>query len=159
MSVHIHLSVKPELQATCLRAARECTADSLRRASRALNSLYDEALAPTGLRGTQFSLLVALSLAGDMPVTRIAGLLGLDRTTLTRNLAPLEHDGLLETAASQDRRVRLVRLTAKGRAALERALPLWDEAQHHVVRALGEPRWRKLLDGLSAVTAIPPTST
>ena len=137
-----------------MRAASDCTAASVRRASRALSSLYDEALAPTGLRGTQFSLLVAVSIAGEMPVTRMAAILGLDRTTLTRNLAPLHADGLLDSAPTRDRRVRLVRLTPKGRTALEHALPLWDSAQRRVVRALGEPRWRKLLDELTAVTQI-----
>ena len=148
--------MKSALQDTCLRAARECTAASVRRASRALSSLYDEALAPTGLRGTQFSLLVAVAIAGEMPVTRMAAILGLDRTTLTRNLAPLEKDGLLQSVPSSDRRVRLVRLTPRGRSTLERALPLWDSVQRHVVGALSEPRWRKLLDGLAAVTAIAP---
>jgi len=137
-----------------MRAARDCTAAGVRRASRALSSLYDEALAPTGLRGTQFSLLVAVSVAGEMPVTRMASILGLDRTTLTRNLVPLHADGLLESAPTRDRRIRLVRLTAKGRSALEQALPLWDRAQRHVISALGEPRWRKLIDELTAVTAI-----
>ena len=149
--------MKPALHDTCLRAARECTADNVRRASRALSSLYDEALAPTGLRGTQFSLLVAVALAGEMPVTRMADILGLDRTTLTRNLSPLQSDGLLHSGPGTDRRVRLVRMTPKGRATLERALPLWDSVQRHIVGALGEPRWRKLLDGLAAVTAIAPS--
>jgi DNA-binding MarR family transcriptional regulator len=137
-----------------MRAARDCTMASVRRAARALSSLYDEALATTGLRGTQFSLLVAVSVAGEIPVSRMASVLGLDRTTLTRNLGPLQDGGLLETVAADDRRVRLVRLTAKGRGALERALPLWDKAQRHVVRSLGEPRWRKLVDELAAVAAI-----
>lgn len=136
-----------------LRVARECTAASLRRAARAISGLYDARLAETGLRGTQFSLLVAIALASEPPVTMLAERLGLDRTTMTRNLAPLVRDGLIEDAAAGDRRVHSVKLTAKGRRALERALPLWDAAQAQVSRGLGERRRRDLVDGLDAVTA------
>ena len=146
--------VKPDLQAICARAARECTAFSLRRASRALSSFYDERMAKSGLRGTQFNLLTALAVAGDLPMTRLASVLDLDRTTLTRNLRPLETGGLVASVPTEDRRVRLVHLTAKGRTALARALPLWEATQDHVVRALGEAGWRKLVDGLAAVAAI-----
>ena len=83
-----------------LRVARECTGASLRRAARAISGLYDARLAETGLRGTQFSLLVAIALAGEPPVTMLAERLGLDCTTMTRNLAPLERDGLVEDAAA-----------------------------------------------------------
>ncbi len=138
-----------------MRVARECTAASLRRAARSLSALYDERMAPSGLRGTQFSLLVAVALSGDVAVTRLAEHVGLDRTTLTRNLAPLVRDGLLQKLPAGDRRVHLVRLTAKGRRALERALPLWDDAQRYVVRALGEARWEELLKGLQAATNLP----
>jgi DNA-binding MarR family transcriptional regulator len=151
--------IKPELQAQCWRAARDCTASTLRRASRAVSSIYDEQMAKSGLRTTQFNLLTAVALAGDMPLTRLAGLLGLDRTTLTRNLGPLETGGLLVSVPTEDRRVRLVRMTAKGRSALERAMPLWEAAQDHVVRSLGDATWRKLHDALAAVAEIAPNET
>jgi DNA-binding MarR family transcriptional regulator len=146
MGTHEHL----------LRVANDCTAAGLRRAARALSSLYDAHLAETGLRGTQFSLLTAIALMGEPAVTTLAERLGLDRTTMTRNLAPLVRDGLLEDAASPsgDGRVHSVKLTARGRRTLERALPLWDAAQAKVSRALGERRRRDLLDGLDALTAI-----
>ena len=137
-----------------LRVARECTASSLRRAARAVSSLYDARLESVGLRGTQFSLLTAVALIGEPPVTMLAERLGLDRTTMTRNLAPLVRDGLVEDAASDDRRVHRVKLTAKGRRTIERALPLWEEAQAEVARALGDKRGRELVAGLKAVTAI-----
>jgi DNA-binding MarR family transcriptional regulator len=141
-------------RAACIVVARECTAASLRRASRAIGRIYDEVMAPTGLRGTQFSLLVALSLTGDVAVARLADELGLDRTTLTRNLAPLERDGLVASVAGADRRVRMVRLTAEGRRLLGRVLPLWRQAQERVVAGLGKPRWQTLLDGLAATAAL-----
>ena len=136
------------------RVARDCTAASLRRAARSLSSVYDAHLAEVGLRGTQFSLLVAVSLMGEPPVTMLADQLGLDRTTMTRNLAPLLREGLLEDAAAHDRRVHSVKLTAKGRRTVDRALPLWDQAQAEVVRALGERRQRELVAVLDVVAAI-----
>jgi hypothetical protein len=72
----------------CLTVATECTGHGVRKAARALSRIYDEAMAPAGLRGTQFNLLVALSLAPGAPVARVADELGLDRTTLTRTLGP-----------------------------------------------------------------------
>jgi DNA-binding MarR family transcriptional regulator len=144
VSTHEHL----------LRIANDCTAASLRRAARALSSLYDAHLAETGLRGTQLSLLVAIALMGEPAVTMLAERLRLDRTTMTRNLGPLVRDALVEDVATGDRRVHSVKLTAKGRRTLERALPLWDAAQAQVSRALGEPRRRKLVEGLDALTAI-----
>src|SRR5262245_30553736 len=139
----------------CLTVAGECTAHGLRKASRALSRIYDEAMAPTGLRGTQFSLLVALSLAREAPVAKVADELGLDRTTLTRNLGPLERDGLVESVPGDDRRVRRLRLTERGHDALADALPRWERAQHKVVAALGKTRWRDLMDGLRAAASLP----
>ena len=132
-----------------MAVATECTASRLRRASRAMSRFYDEILEPSGVRGTQFSLLVALSLyGGQAPVLRLAEELGLDRTTMTRNLGPLERDGLVESVAGDDRRVRLITLTGEGRRRLAAALPLWEKAQRRIVETLGERRWRELLDAL-----------
>jgi DNA-binding MarR family transcriptional regulator len=136
-----------------MTVATECTAARLRRASRALSKFYDEVLEPSGLRGTQFSLLVALSLTGPAPLLRVADELGLDRTTMTRNLAPLERDGLVASVPGNDRRVRLIQLTDAGRRALAKALPLWEKAQRRVVDTLGERRWRELLAALQAAAA------
>jgi DNA-binding MarR family transcriptional regulator len=77
-----------------------------------------------------------------------------DRTTLTRNVAPLERAGLIETAPSGDRRERLLRVTGKGLAALEEATPLWERAQESMVEGLGAPRWKGLIADLSAATSM-----
>lgn len=135
----------------CLRAARECTANNLRRAARQVSARFDEAMAGCGVRGTQFSLLTALAVGGGMPLTMLADALALDRTTLTRNLAPLEREGLVASLPSPDRRVRTVALTARGREALERALPRWEGAQRSVVAALGERRWKDLMSALRSL--------
>ncbi len=139
------------------RAARDiatnCLCIQLRKASRAVTQRYDEALARTGIRSTQFSLLVALAHAPEVPLSRLAEALVMDRTTLTRNLAPLVRDGLVEERAAADGRVRLFALTGKGRKSFERALPAWKVAQSHMVRALAEevgPLGRALSDAVLA---------
>ncbi len=133
-----------------MRVRTECTGANLRRATRAVSRIYDEALAPSGLRGTQFSLLIALSFFKEAPLLRVAEELGLDRTTLTRNLQPLERAGLVASSPGKDQRVRLLRLTDAGQRALQRAYPLWEEAQAKVTKALGQRRWMTLLEGLAA---------
>jgi DNA-binding MarR family transcriptional regulator len=135
-------------RARCLMVARECTAFGLRKASRALARIYDPILADAGLRSTQLNLLVALALVGEAAVSRVSDELGLDRTTLTRNLGPLERDGLVERAPGSDRRVRLIRLSDRGRQTLAEALPLWEQAHRQVVAGLGKARWRELMDSL-----------
>jgi len=136
------------------RVKAECTAQRLRRATRTIGRIFDQALAPSGLRETQFSLLIALSLFGEAPLLRVAEELGLDRTTLTRNLQPLERAGLVSSSPGKDQRVRLLRLTTAGQRALQRAYPLWEEAQSTVVKALGRGRWMTLLDGLAATSQL-----
>ncbi|MCA1829165.1 MAG: MarR family transcriptional regulator [Myxococcales bacterium] len=137
--------MKDDLLDICRRAARECTANQLRRASRQMTAVFDDAIADSGLRGTQFSLLTALAVGGEMPLSRLAEVLSLDRTTLTRNLAPLERDGLVTNLPSPDGRVRTIAMTQRGLEALERALPRWQAAQNQVMKALGRRRWQELL--------------
>jgi len=137
-----------------MRVRTECTGSNLRRATRAVSRIYDEALGPAGLRGTQFSLLIALSFFKEAPLLRVAEELGLDRTTLTRNLQPLERAGLVASSPGKDQRVRLLRLTDAGQRTLQRAYPLWEEAQAKVVNALGQRRWMTLLEGLAATKGL-----
>ena len=124
-------------QQTLLAMSTDCACFNVRKAARALTAFYDQVIAPTGLRATQGTLLVALARAGDIPVTRLAGILGMDRTTLTRNLEPLERDGLVALRPGEDRRVRLAGITEKGRKALAAAMPLWREAQRQIAEGDG----------------------
>jgi DNA-binding MarR family transcriptional regulator len=142
------------LRAQCLRVSTECTASQLRRAARAISRIHDQTISSCGLRGTQFNVLVALSLFGEVPLLRLADRLGLERTTLTRNLRPLERDGLVRSTPGADQRVRLLSLTVEGRRILEQAMPLWEKAQRRVVGGLGTKRWHDLLDGLNAASAL-----
>lgn len=78
----------------------------------------------------------------------------MDRTTLTRNLKPLEREGWLQIKIGRDQRTRIVSLTTQGEAALERALPLWQKAQEEVVEVLGDQRWSAFLAQLAEVTGL-----
>lgn len=134
--------------------AQSCACFNLRKAARAVTQLYDEALRPADLRATQFALLTATRLLGSAPMTRLAEIMGMDRTTLTRNLRPLERQGLIRVRPGSDGRVREVVLTERGQEALARALPLWERAQGRVVKGLGGSRWRRLLGDLTAMAAL-----
>ena len=133
-----------------------CACSNVRKAARAVTQLFDEILQPTGLRSTQFNLLVAVALLGEAPVTQLAEVLVMDRTTLTRNLKPLESQGLLTINAGTDRRKHLVRLTERGRQALATALPYWEQAQDRGVTRLGQPQWHTLLTELKTVVTLAP---
>ena len=112
----------PDLDGTC-----NCLA--ARKAARYLTAAYDRALAPSGLRITQFSILYKLARLGPMTIKRLAAAIAMDRTTLAANLKPLERDGHLVTGIAEDRRAKTIEITATGKAALESAVPLWTIAQ------------------------------
>jgi DNA-binding MarR family transcriptional regulator len=124
--------------------AQLCVCFNLRKAVRAVTQFYDAMLEPTGLRTTQLTVLVALALAQRVPLSRIAERLVMDRTTLTRNLRPLERRRLVRIERGPDRRERFMSLTGAGRAAMERALPLWQAAQSRIVGGGGAKRWAGL---------------
>jgi len=133
----------------------DCACFNLRRATRAVTQLYDQKLGPSGLRVTQVSLLVALARAGAVPSSRLAEILGMDPTTLSRNLAPLRRAKFLTfTAGRPDRRVKLVALSAKGRDALAVAAPLWEAAQRQLTEALGLERWAALRQEIGRITSL-----
>lgn len=127
-----------------------CASFNLRRADRVVTHFYDEKLRPAGLKSTQFTLLTAIRLNEPAAINGLADGLVMDRTTMTRNLRPLEKQGLIAIAPGSDRRVREVSLTAKGHEALERAYPLWRQAQARIAERLGGERMEHLLGDLSA---------
>ena len=135
--------------------AQACACMNLRRAARAISNYYDDLfLAACGLRATQVTQLVVLYLAGPQTINEIAGNLSLDRTTLARNLKPLEEAGVLKIAPGNDQRTRIVTLTKHGKNILLKALPVWEEAQSHMVQGLGEERFRSLLTQLSDIAKL-----
>lgn len=122
-----------------------CMCASFRRAARALTQEYDQALRTAGLRATQFTVLQALSLTGEIAQGSLGELLALDSTTLTRTLGIMRRQGWIEERPGKDRRERLLRLGARGRAQMERALPAWERAQARVRHLLGDRRWQASL--------------
>ncbi len=141
-------------QAVYQRVATQCTCGNLRTAARVITQFYDDLLRPSGLLITQFKLLGALAAQGPVAISPLAEQLGLDPTTLARNLKPLERDGLVAIAIGEDRRTRMVHLTEQGQKALDEALPLWEEAQARIISQLGQEHWRSLFDECIALVAL-----
>jgi DNA-binding MarR family transcriptional regulator len=108
-----------------------------------VTQVYDNALRPSGLRSTQFNILAEIHGAGATTITRLAKILIMDQTTLTRNLALLERKGLLKFVPAEDGRVKSAELTKKGLIALVKAQPLWAAAQEKMLRTIG-PVWHSL---------------
>jgi DNA-binding MarR family transcriptional regulator len=118
-----------------------CVCNTLRMVTRVVTQLYDDCLRPSGLRVTQFSILAAIARLGESSLKQLEDELAIDQTTLTRSLSLLERDGVIERASHPDGRIKAMRLTAKGRRALEAARPLWAQAQAKVLRELGATAW------------------
>ena len=128
-----------------------CACHRVRTAARAVTRAYDDALRPVGLRATQLIVLVATAADDALSITALAKLMGMDRSTLTRNLRPLEAEGLIALGVEGWRRSRTLEITKKGRARLREAVPLWEKAQQALQERLGERRWdliRRDLDDL-----------
>lgn len=133
------------------REIREgCIAQALRRAARAATRDYDAALAPLGLTIGQLSVLAALDRPEPIPLGQLAEGLGMDRTTLNRNLVPLERRRLVASgAASGDARVRALALTSSGRDLLAASAPAWKKAQQAMSRRI--PGWPLIATALDAL--------
>jgi len=132
-----------------------CTCFAIRRAARHLTQAYDRSLAPCGIRTTQFSLLNHLAKAGPRSIQALAHDMGLDRTTLGRNLRPLERDGYVAIGvAAHDRRGRALRITEKGEAKRREAHALWQAAQARFAATYGPEQTRALHETLDAVARL-----
>jgi DNA-binding MarR family transcriptional regulator len=131
-----------------------CACEALRRTTRAVTALYQDSLRESGVRATQLPILVAAHLAGPVPISTLADALVMDRTTLTRNLKGLQRDDLVTLEPDEDRRVRLVVLTDKGRAALESAVEEWRRAHDQLVGLFGPERIGGLVAELAALTRV-----
>ncbi len=118
-------------------AELNCTGYRLRKATRRITALFDDALAPAGMTVTQFSILARLAVSGASPMSGLADRMGMDASTLTRTLKPLLQRGLIAHSQGADRRVKQVGLTDEGREAVALAVPYWRSAQQKVERALG----------------------
>lgn len=133
-----------------------CTALRFRKAARRVSQIYDAYLEPHGLTITQYGVLAHIKRLDGTSIGALAAELVMDPTTLTRNLQPLLKRDLISLAPSeQDRRTRSLRLTAHGRAALDKARSGWEQAQAHVAKVLGAdhaPLSRAIDDMLAKLT-------
>lgn len=135
----------------CQEIGRVCAVFNLRKASRAVTQLYEEIMKPSGILPTQFTLLAITRSMGPVSISRMAKELVMDRTTLTRNLKPLEREGLLIVVpVKDDQRSREVSITSKGLKQLEQAIPFWQEAQNLTEKALSTSRLNRMLGDLKA---------
>lgn len=127
-----------------------CHCHALRHATRVLTQHYDAALAPSGVTTPQFAMLRTIERMGATSISAVARRLGLDRTTLGRNLKPLLEAGLVSRAEDKqgqerhDGRERLISVTPKGRSVIARALPLWEGTQDHLAEKLGRHKLDQL---------------
>ena len=136
--------------------ASPCTCSRLRRATRALTQLYDDALEPVGLRVTQLSLLRTLQRLGTLTIGELAARNLLDRTALSRNLDPLAAKRLVAIQPGRDARTREVSLTRQGTAAIAAAAPHWERAQREVARHVGRARLDGMYEVLRDIEALHP---
>lgn len=130
--------------------AESCMGMRVRRAARVVANHYDKHLKPTGLKGTQFTLLNTIFMNPAASIGQLADALGLDRTTLNRNLKPLEGKGLISSGSGKDPRTRTLKLTNEGTKMLQNALPYWLEAQSGVLETV-DHRIQRLMDDLSEI--------
>ena len=126
-----------EPDVTDYMACASCFCLASRQAARRITRLYDSRMQPSGIRATQFTVLSQLMLRGEMPIGKLASILGMERTTLTRNLTLLEQQKWISIKAGDDPRSRMIGITAQGRGTVRRGFPYWSKAQAQVGKMLG----------------------
>lgn len=138
----------------CAQVLEACACLNIRKASRIVTQMYDDVLQPTGLRSTQIVILLGIAAENEAcSITQLARELGLDPSTLNRNLQPLSRMRLVKSENAPDGRRKILSLTAKGRKTIETAAPLWKAAQERFTSLLGESQSAKLLEGMRAFSA------
>jgi DNA-binding MarR family transcriptional regulator len=122
----------------------ECACSDLRKAMRAVSRMYDDFLRDAGINVKQFSLLRSIRKEKEISVSTLSRYMVMDRTSITRALAPLERDGLIDSRVGSDKRIRIVSLTKKGDKLVADAEPRWGQAQTALMEAIGDERWTLL---------------
>ena len=123
-----------------------CACANLRRAARLVTQRYDQQLQPARIKATQFTLLQALTQAGNISQGNLGDVLGLDSTTLTRTLALLRRKGWIQTKPGADRREVRLTLSAEGKRKYLTALPYWQSVQRQLRKVLGEAGWKQIME-------------
>ena len=138
----------------CFNVPALCPAFNIRAASRIITQLFDEILKPSGLQVTQFTMLIGVYILDTPSINKLAKGLVMDRTTITRSLKHLESDGLIKMVSGDDKRTHFVKLTPKGKSALEKTLPYWEKARTVVSEEFGQKHLDGLLKDLESVREI-----
>ncbi len=128
-----------------------CACLAIRKASRAVTQFYDSYVQYFGLKPTQHSLLITAYIADGVSISDLAHFMVMDRTTLTRNLKPLEKEGLLTVTPGPDKRTKLVSVTRKGTSLLKKTTPAWECAQKELRHRIGSTKFDQLLGDLANI--------
>jgi len=142
----------PEISKVAQAVLDRCLWQRTRVAARVVTRFYDDEIRSMGLRATQVSVLVTVAANSELSISALSDELGMDRTTLTRNLRPLEQRGLLVISPEGRHRTRHVRLTSTGEAALGQAVAHWERAQSAMERRLGKAGVAAVRQSTAAVT-------
>ena len=134
---------------SCREIAETCVAFNLRRASRVVSQLYAWQMKDLGIKSTQFTLLTAVRDMAPVSITELASVMVMDRTTLTRNLKPLINAGYLKVAEGNDRRRRLISITASGTRLHDNAISRWQQAQQQMMDYFGQAAINQLISDLT----------
>ena len=133
-----------------MAAAENCVCFNLRRVSRVVTQFYDAEMRRHGIRPTQGSILAALGAKETWTMAELSEFLGMERTTLVRNLRPLQRDGLARASGGGHGNLVELSITNKGRKLIEKLRPAWKSSQSAAVKTLGERRWSAILSDLKA---------
>ena len=131
-----------------------CACTRLRTAARLITRAYDEALRPAGVNASQLAILAAIDVDEATSIAGLSKRLAMDRTTLSRNLKPLQAARLVRLGAEGWKRSKTVHLTPEGRQLLARAKVCWEGAQTRLLKRFGKSEWKRVEDGLRAITAL-----
>jgi DNA-binding MarR family transcriptional regulator len=131
-----------------------CGSFNFRRTARAVTRMYDVALQESGVRSTQFAILVAIAKKQPVSIGVLADVLVIDRTTLTRSLRLLEKEGLISISGRSTMRQRFLSLTLEGERVLARSLPAWRKAHAQFLEMLGAPYWKDLRKELERIARV-----
>jgi DNA-binding MarR family transcriptional regulator len=131
-----------------------CASLNFRRTARAVTRLYDQALQETGIRSTQFAILVGIAKKQPISVGALGDMLGIDSTTLTRSLRLLEKEGLIAISKRAEKRQRFLSVTSKGEQTLARSVPAWRAAQERFVATVGSKYWVELRSELERLAHV-----
>ena len=123
---------------------KDCACFNIRKTARVLTQEYDHAIVSSGLKTTQFTALAVLDELGSMSITELAEAMEIERTSLTRNLAVLQRDGLVTVLHGRDARTRVVDLTPAGKRKFDESILLWNIAQARLVDRFGRKRYDSL---------------